>query len=117
MSSLSERSVMHIFGVTTMVIMALMMPMIATDQSSPSSPLSSPASLLFHPVENKNQLEGERETSYHLLLQQEQDQKANFLDDYGVWNPTPRSSGANPSPVPHAKARRFSTSLTRSSRG
>ena len=117
MSSLSERSVVHIFGVTMMVIMTLMMPMIATDQSSPLSPLSSPASLLFHPIENKKQqLEGEeREISYE--LQQELDQKANFQEDYGVWNPTPRSGGAYASPVPHAKVRRYSTSLPKSFRG
>ncbi|WRX30870.1 zinc finger protein [Theobroma cacao] len=98
MSSLSERSVMHIFGVTGMVIMTLM-PMIATETSSPSSPLSSssPASdLLFHPVERKKQQgSGDKEISY---LQQDHRQKVIIQDqeDYGVWNPTPRSGGGGP---------------------
>ncbi|XVF73851.1 hypothetical protein PTKIN_Ptkin13bG0014600 [Pterospermum kingtungense] len=92
MSSLSGRSVAHIFGVTVMVTMTLMMSMIAITyhQSSPLSSLTSAESLLFHQIENEKQSEGE-----------EKDEKANFEEDYGVWNPTPRSGGAYASPVPH----------------
>ncbi|XWS24439.1 hypothetical protein CRYUN_Cryun28dG0102200 [Craigia yunnanensis] len=89
-----------------MVIMTLIMPMIATDQSSPLSSLSSPASLFFHPLRT-------RSSSW----KQELDQKAIFQEDYGVWNPTPRSGGAYASPVPHAKVRQHSTSLPKSFRG
>ncbi|XVE69791.1 hypothetical protein DITRI_Ditri10aG0019600 [Diplodiscus trichospermus] len=102
MSSLCERPVVRIFGVTMMVIMTLTAPMVAT-QSSPLLPtlFSSPGSLVFHdPVENKKQVEGEeREISNQL----QQDEKAK--EDYGVWNPRPRSGGACASPVPHAKDR------------
>ncbi|XP_021285137.1 uncharacterized protein LOC110417224 [Herrania umbratica] len=117
MSSLSERSVMHIFGVTGMVIMTLM-PMIATESSSPSSPLSSssPASdLLFHPVESKkHQGSGDKEIREISYLQQDHRQKVIIEEDYGVWNPTPRpgDGGGRASPVPHAKdSRHFSSKI------
>ncbi|XWS25857.1 hypothetical protein CRYUN_Cryun27aG0103100 [Craigia yunnanensis] len=103
---------MHIFGVTMMVIMTLTPSMIATESSPLISPLSSTGSLLFHdPIENKKQVGGkEKEIRYQL----QQDENANFQEDYGVWNPTPRSGGPYASPVPHAKQMRNSTSLPKS---
>ncbi|KAL4297905.1 hypothetical protein GQ457_12G030890 [Hibiscus cannabinus] len=89
MSRLSERSVMHIFGVTMMLIMTLTIPLLAvthqSSQSSPSSSLSSPTSFSFHQAENNEQYVGAA------------------VEDYGVWNPTPDLGGAYASPVPHAE--------------
>ncbi|KAK8601320.1 hypothetical protein V6N13_058964 [Hibiscus sabdariffa] len=91
MSRLSERSVMHIFGVTMMLIMTLMIPLLAaTHESSPSSSSSSsssssPTSFSFHQAENNEQYVGAA------------------VEDYGVWDPTPDLGGAYASPVPHAE--------------
>ncbi|KAG4193682.1 hypothetical protein ERO13_A06G006150v2 [Gossypium hirsutum] len=95
MSRLSERSVMHIFIVTMMVIiMTSMITIIATDESSPLSPSSSATSISFNEIKNK-ELQGKAGI--------EEYEKPNyFVEDYGVWNPTPRSGGAYASPVPHA---------------
>ncbi|XVE94614.1 hypothetical protein REPUB_Repub02eG0023900 [Reevesia pubescens] len=114
MSSLSERSVMHIFGVRMMVIMTLMMIIIATESSPILSPLSSAASdVLFNdPMENKKQQQQLGGEEIKESYQQQDHQKANFEDDYGVWNPTPRSGGAYASPVPHAEDRQYSTTFS-----
>ncbi|KAE8712609.1 hypothetical protein F3Y22_tig00110239pilonHSYRG00039 [Hibiscus syriacus] len=85
MCRLSGRSVMHNFGVTMMVIMTLMIPLIATDESSSSS--SSPESRLLQ-IENKKQVGGGIE---------DYGKVHHFTDDYGVWDPTPISGGAYPS--------------------
>lgn len=100
MSSLSERSVVLIFGVIVIIVTMLMIAI--TDQTSPLSPLCSPESLLFHSTENKK----------------ETDQTGNFQEDYGVWDPTPKSGGAYGSPVPHPKpkVKRY-TSLPKSFSG
>ncbi|KAE8729253.1 hypothetical protein F3Y22_tig00003725pilonHSYRG00249 [Hibiscus syriacus] len=93
MSRLSGRSVMHNFGVTMMVIMTLMIPLIATDES-----MSSPASHLLQ-IENKKQV-GAGVEDYEKVHR--------FADDYGVWDPTPISGGENGSPIPHAQLQNIS---------
>lgn len=88
---------MHIFIVTMMVIiMTLMITITATDESSPLSPSSSATatSISFNEIKNK-ELQGRAGV-------EEYDKPNYFVEDYGVWNPTPRSGGAYASPVPHA---------------
>lgn len=87
MSIAIARSVVHIISMIMMFILILI-PVMAKESSS-SSALSPPdlsASL--------RQKEGKKEY-YQVQL--------NLEEDYGNWNPTPRSGGDSPAPVPHAR--------------